>query len=356
MLKKYKQENKKRDKMLIADDVQLNRVLLGQMFQWEHEIIEAEDGQDAISKLMANLDEIAIVLLDIKMPVLDGFAVMEFMKENGYMAQIPVILITSDEDGDAMERGYSLNASDVVLKPFQANVVIQRVNNVLELYRYKAHLEELVKEQTEELSRQYEKLKEHHSHLIGVLQDVVEYRNVESLQHIDYVQGYTKILADYYARIFPKSRMTPEKIDYIVRAAKWHDIGKIAMPDSVLSRTGHLSKWELELIKEHTTKGGNIMSVVTELEDEEFQRICYNVCMFHHEKYDRSGYPGTLRKERIPIEAQIVGLADMYEVLRHSYGCEDPYTMLMDGACGDLFPRMKDCLTAARKELAAYQI
>ena len=133
-------------------------------------------------------------------------------------------------------------------------------------------------------------------------------------------------------------------------------IGKIAMPDSVLSRTGHLSKWELELIQDHTVKGGNIISVMTELENEEYQKICYNVCMYHHEKYDRSGYPGTIRKERIPIEAQIVGLADMYDALAHAYGCKDPYTLLMNGSCGELFPKMKECLISARAEMAAFQL
>lgn len=356
MLKNSKEKNTKRSKILIADDVRLNRVLLGQMFQQEYEIIEAEDGKTTIEKIVEEAENIAAVLLDIKMPGIDGYAVMEFMKENGYMQQLPVIIITSDEDGDAMERGYELNATDVIFKPFQANVVIQRVHNVLELYRHKNHLEELVKEKTEELSRQYEKLKEHHTHLVEVLQDVAEYRNVESKQHLNYVQGYTQILANHYAQIYPRSRMTKEKINNIVRAAKWHDIGKIAMPDSVFSRIGHLSKWELELLKEHTVKGGDIIRVLTELEDEDYQRVCYNVCMYHHEKYDRTGYPGTIRKERIPIEAQIVGLADMYEVLLHSYGCDDPYPLLMDGSCGELFPKMKECLKDARKELAAFQI
>lgn len=356
MLKKYKNEHRKRDKILIADDVLLNRVLLSQMFQEEYGIIEAENGEETIMKLEEYLNEVEIVLLDIKMPVLDGFGVMEYMKEKGYMFQIPVILITGDEDGDAMERGYLLNASDVIFKPFQAHIVIQRVHNVLELYHHKNHMEELVKEQTKELTAQYEKLKEHHVHLVDVLQDVVEYRNVESMQHLEYVQGYTRILASHYAQIFPRSKMTQEKIDFIVRASRWHDIGKIAMPDSVLSRNGHLSKWELELIQDHTVKGGNIISVMTELEDEEYQRICYNVCMYHHEKYDRTGYPGTVRRDRIPIEAQIVGLADMYEVLAHSYGCDDPYLLLINGSCGELFPRMKDCLISARKELAAFQL
>lgn len=341
---------------MIADDVLLNRALLGQIFQEEYEIIEAENGQEAIEQIELYCEEIALLLLDIKMPVLDGFAVMEYMKQKDYLSRIPVVLITGDEDGDAMEKGYSLNATDVIIKPFRASVVKQRVGNVMDLYRHKNHLEELVQEQTRELSEQYERLKEHHSHLLDVLHDVVEYRNMESTQHLDYVQGYTRILANHYAVLYPRSRLTPKKIDYIVNAAKWHDIGKIALPDSVLSRKGHLSKWELKIVQEHTVKGGDLIRVMTELEDPEFQRICYNVCMYHHEKFDRSGYPGELRKDRVPLEAQLVGLADMYEVLEHSYGYEEPYQVLMEGSCGALFPKMKECLVDAKSELEAFRI
>ena len=234
MLKNYRRFENQRNKILIADDVLLNRKLLVQMFQQDFEMIEACNGAEAIDIISLYSQELAIVLLDIKMPEKDGFAVMEFMKQQGYMSQIPVVLITNDDEGDAMERGYFLSAADIIIKPFRSNIVIQRVHNVLELYRHKNHLEELVEEQTKALTAQYERLKEHHVHLVGVLQDVVEYRNVESLNHLDYVQGYTRIIANHFAKLYPRSKMTEKKIDYIVRAAKWHDIGKIALPDYVL--------------------------------------------------------------------------------------------------------------------------
>lgn len=351
-----------RDTILIVDDVYMNRALLSQMFWQDYSIIEAEDGQKAMEIIVNMQSEIAVVLLDIKMPVADGFEVMEFMKKCGYMKQIPVILITGDEEGNAMEIGYTLGATDVIFKPFNAKVVMQRVHNVMELYRHKNHLEELVKEQTEELTYQYGRLKEHHDHLVSVLHDIIDYRNVESGEHVEYVQGYTRILANHYAKLYPKSKMTSQKIEYIVRAARLHDIGKITMPDAILSKSGNLSKWEMEMLKEHTTKGYELAKVMSEFEDEEYSRICCNVCLYHHEKYDKSGYPGIVRKERIPIEAQLVGLADMYDALVHAdihrmkLSKEQAVLMLLNGECGELSPRMKECLLDAKDDLAYFVI
>lgn len=359
---KKKQEKVQRNILVIVDDVAMNRALLGQMFQKEFEILEAENGEEAIQIINEYYNNIALVLLDIKMPVMDGFEVMSRMKFYGYMKQIPVILITSDEEGNAMEKGYALGATDVVFKPFQAHVVIQRVHNIYELYQHKNHLEDLVEEQTAQLEEQYELLKEHHRHLVSVLRDIVEYRNVEYPEHLDYIQGYTRILAENYAMLYPRAKMTKEKIGYIVQAARFHDVGKITMPDAILSRPGRLSKWDLELLKEHTIKGRDIVQVMAELEDDMFSKICCNVCLYHHAKYDGSGYPVDIRKERIPIEAQIVGLADMYETMVHSvalrkkYSKEQVYNMLMNGKCGELSPRMKECLQASKKELEAYSL
>lgn len=348
--------------ILIIEDVELNRVLLKQMFEQEYQIVEKENGKLGIEYLKEHLEEIAIVLLDVKMPVMDGYQVMEYMKKNGWMTHIPVILITDDEEGNAMERGYGLGATDVIFKPFRRHIVIQRVNNVIELYRHKNHLEEMVKRQTEELSRQYEKLREHHEHLIEVMHDIIEYRHTEASKHIKYVQGYTSILLHHFACLYPKSKMTEEKINMIVQATQMHDVGKITLPDSLISRQGRLSDFEMDMLKEHTTKGERIMQVMTEFEREEYQEICRNVCLYHHEKYDGRGYPFGLKKDRIPIEAQIVALADMYDALVNSPARkeietkEEAYSMLLSGSCGVLSPKMKACLESAKEELEAYVV
>lgn len=346
-----------RDTILIIDDVEMDRAVLGQMFQENFKIAEEENGKAGIEYLEKHLNEIAMLLLDIKMPVMNGYEVMEYMKERNLMSQIPVILITGEEIDDAMERGYAMGASDVIFKPFSRRIVVQRVKNVVELYRHKSNLEEMVQSQTNQINEQYDNLKEHHEHLVEILHDIIAYRNTESMQHIKYVQGYTKILANQYAKLYPRSRMTKKKIDIIVQAAEMHDVGKIAMPDFVINRPGRLSKAELELLKEHTIKGSKIMKVMFSFQGADYSRICHNVCLYHHEKYDGTGYPYGIEQDKIPIEAQLVALADMYDVLvnksvnRQPVSKERAYYMLMNGECGELSPRMKECLQEAKSEL-----
>lgn len=348
--------------ILIIDDVGVNRFLLRSIFENRYEVLEAAGGVEGIEQIRKNIHKLALIMLDIKMPDLDGFGVMTFMNEQDYIKDCPVILITGDEDEDAMERGYRLGATDVIKKPFVVRTVRQRVKNTLDLYRYKYHLEDMVEEKTRELTVQYGRLQEHHNRLVGVLNDIIDHRSVESVEHIAYVQGYTRILANHYARLYKHSRMTKEKIEYIVKAAAVHDIGKITMPDSILSRQGKLSQWELERLQEHTLKGSQIVDVMSEFENEEFRKICVNVCLYHHEKYDGTGYPGNIRKDRIPIEAQLVGLADLYDALVHSDVREwllkkqDAYILLMEGKCGELSPRMKQCLSAAKDELKVFRL
>lgn len=199
--------------------------------------------------------------------------------------------------------------------------------------------------------------KAHHEHLIEILKDIMFYRNTESVEHVQYVQEYTRIIARQYAKLYPRSKMTAHKIDLIVQAAQMHDVGKITMPDAILTRPGQLSRSEMELLKEHTINGSRIMKVMSEFQGKDYSRICYNVCLYHHEKYDGTGYPYGLKKDKIPIEAQIVALADMYDALVNEkmnnevYSKEKAFYMLMNGICGELSPRMKECLQEAKESL-----
>lgn len=199
--------------------------------------------------------------------------------------------------------------------------------------------------------------KRHYDQLIQCLKDMIVYRNIDSIQHIEYVQKYTRILATEYAKLYPRSRMTEPKINIIVEAAGLHDIGKLALPDTVIGKKEKRSKSENILMQQHTVRGSEMIGRLFEFRGEQFCRICRNVCLYHHEKYDGTGYPDKLRKDRIPIEAQLVGLADMYDTLLHNdqnnvfFTKEKAYYMLMKGECGMLSPRMKECFESAKTKM-----
>lgn len=348
-----------RDTVLIIDDTKADRSILGQMFEKEYRIAESGNGLEGIQYMEQHQDEIAIVLLDIGIPSMDGYRVMEYMRENRYMQKTPVLLIMSDDE-EAMKRGYALGATDVVMKPFKADIIIQRVHNIIEFYHHKNHLEELVRLQTAEMKQQNEKLQRHNDSTIEILRDIITFRNTESDLHIRYVEGYTRILAKKYAALYPRSKMTNQKIEYIVQAAGMHDLGKIAMPDLLISRQGRLLPEEIDYLKEHTIKGSDIIKVMLEFEKGPLYRISYNVCRYHHERYDGTGYPEGLSGDKIPVEAQLVALADMYDALvnvtvnKEIYSGDKAVRMLLDGICGELSPRMKECLVAAKQELEGF--
>lgn len=192
--------------------------------------------------------------------------------------------------------------------------------------------------------------------------NVLRFADIESEQHIMYVQGYTRILAEHYAKLFPKAHMTADKINRIVRAAGLHDVGKLAVPELVLLKTGRLSEEEFDMLKTHTIRGCELIHVLGQTDDVEYNRICHNVVLYHHEKYDGTGYPYGLRKDKIPTEAQIVGLADMYDVLIHGKGerqkftKEEAYQMLIKDEFGEISPRLKETFQNAKDDMEAFVV
>ncbi len=191
---------------------------------------------------------------------------------------------------------------------------------------------------------------------------ILRFSDIESKEHLMYVEEYTRILATCYAKQYPKARMTQKKIEYIVKASRYHDIGKIAIPDWILLKDGRLSVGEMEILRTHTIKGCEMFHVMGMTEDEDYNRICHNVILYHHEKYDGTGYPYGLRKDKIPKEAQLVGLADMYAVLVHGIGerkkftKEEAFSMLLQDEFGEISPRLKECLTIAKEEMENYVV
>lgn len=352
-----------RNKVLVVDDMELNREILVDILASKYEVLEAANGKEALSLLEKNRDEIAIVLLDIVMPVMDGYEVLEIMKERKALDKIPVLVITSEYGEEVEQRCFEYGVSDFVKKPFNKNIVLKRVCNVADLYIYKDELEETVAAQTKELRSQNRKLREQALYLeetnrkmIDILGTVVESRNLESGLHIKRVKGYTKILARQVMLDYPEYGLTPYLVERITFASALHDIGKIAIPDNILLKPMRLSPGEHDFMKTHTLRGCELLDQMKDVWDKEYGQLCYDICRYHHERYDGSGYPDHLKGDQIPIAAQIVAVADVYDALvservyKKAYSKETAFEMITKGECGVFSPKIMDCFCKVIRE------
>ncbi len=332
----------KQDTILIVDDNGTLRALLKAMFKGRYKVIEATNGKEALQILTQEYQSIAIILLDVMMPVMDGLATLKILKDKRILNRIPVALITAEESTDVEKEGYELGAADVIRKPFNNHIVIQRVKNLIEQYKYKNRLEDMVKQQTKRLEKM-------HDRMLEVMCGVVESKEEESPEHITNVKRYTRMIAEKVSEKFPEYELDEKRIDLITKGSVLHDIGKVAIDDSVLKKTTRLSDDEMQLLYSHTTKGSEMVQEMADIQDEEYLKVCYDICRYHHEKYDGKGYPDGLKGEEIPIAAQIVGLADIYDKLtsdnirRRAYGNKEAIQMILDGECGEFSPKLMEC-------------
>lgn len=342
--------------LLIVDDQDVNRIILKSIFEDEYNILEAGNGEEAISIISEYGKKINAVLLDNIMPLKSGFEVLDWIKQEGFLPFIPVIMITGDKRMEVEDRGYLEGISEFLSKPFQPEVAYKRVHNVLDLHMHKNHLEKLVKKQTKEIDAQNRKLKEINSQVIECLSTAVEFRSLESGNHIRRIKGLTKILAECVKEDYPEYGLNDENIEKIASASALHDVGKIAIEDRILLKPGRFTKEEFEIMKEHTTKGCGIVDTLSFIEDKEFFRYCYDICRHHHEKYDGKGYPDGLKGDDIPISAQIVSIADVYEALvsdrvyKAGYPKDKAYEMIMNGECGLFNPKLLECFTKVKAQ------
>ena len=352
-----------RDKILVVDDVEINRVLLTEILQDEFQILEAEDGGQALEILEKQNDQISVVLLDLIMPNMDGFAVLEGMKSRGWMGKIPVLVISGESSAKIEGRCFEYGVSDFIRKPFDNSLVRKRVMNTVNLYLYKNHLEDTVakqtetlKKQNERLKRQAERLKASNERIIDILGTVVECRNLESGEHIMRVKEFTRILALKMMENYPEYGLTPEKVEIITSASSLHDVGKIAIPDGILLKPGRLTAEEFEIMKTHTTKGSELLTNIKGIWDEVYAQVCYEICRHHHEKYDGRGYPDGLKGDEIPVAAQIVSIADVYDALvssrvyKGAFTVDVAFQMINDGECGVFSPKLLDSFARVREE------
>lgn len=352
-----------REKILIVDDIELNREILAVALGDVYPVMEAGDGEQAIEILKEHSDDVAAILLDLIMPKADGYEVLKYMHEAELMTHIPVLVISAESKTDAERTCLEMGVSDFIRKPFDSVTVRSRVKNVVELFMYKNQLEDKVRIQTENLKRQNklleqqaEKIKASNEKIIDVLGTVVEYRNLESGEHIKRVKGFTRILANKAAQKYPEYNLTPARIDIIVAASALHDVGKITIKDSVLLKPGRLDKDEFEYMKSHTVRGCDILDQIDGAWDKEYAQVSYAICRHHHERYDGKGYPDGLVGEDIPIEAQLVSVADVYDALvsdrvyKEAIDKNKAYHMILMGECGVFSPKLMECFRETKEE------
>lgn len=356
----------KRDTMLILEDDMIERAILAELFQGEYKILEAGNGRDGIALLNSHFSSIAVVLLDYMMPVMDGFQVLRQLKEQNVMNNIPFVMITGEESAEFEKQGYEYGIVSYIKKPYNADVVKQVVRNAGGWFRYKMKLEMVVKrlndnvqKQNDVLKRQTKNLNQLNETLIDSLSNLVEFRNLESKQHIRRVRELTICLGRNIMNLYPEYELTQEKLTQIGWASSLHDIGKIAIPDSIILKPGKLTEDEFELVKSHTTKGEEIIEETIRLNDKEIFDYACDIARHHHEKYDGKGYPDGLKGEEISIAAQIVSLVDIYDALtskrvyKDAYDPDNVYQMVINGRSGSFSPKLLRAFTEAKAEFEA---
>ena len=341
----------RRQSVLIVDDSELNRKMLGQMLGSRFDIAEAASGEACLQLLEQNATGISIVLLDIHMPGIDGFTVLEEMNQQNLLEQSPVIMISSEDTVDAVRRAFDLGASDYISRPFDAKVVYQRIINTIQLYAKQRRLSAMAADLAFEKERASRMM-------IGILSQVVEKRNGESRDHVQRVAQLTSMLLAGLAQKTDRYPLTREMRRTIATAAALHDIGKMEICEDLLHKEGPLTEAERRTLQSHTLLGAQMLEEQPECRDDAFARTAYNICRWHHERYDGGGYPDGLQGEQIPIEAQVVGLADVYERLvsrpvdGHARTHSEVVQMICTGVCGAFNPLLLDCLQDMEAEIA----
>ena len=355
-LKQNTDEMEKRNlpQLLVVDDSEMNREILKEILGKEYRILEACDGNEALEMLEQYGTEISLVLLDIIMPQMDGFEVLAYMNRDKWIEDIPVIMISSEGSESYIRRAYELGASDYISRPFDTKVVYQRVINMIKLYAKQRRLIHLVTDQI------YEKEKNNRM-MTGILSQIVEFRNGESGLHVLHINILTQLLLEKLMRKSENYNLSWSQQYMIATASALHDIGKIGIDEKILNKPGKLTKEEFEIMKQHTLIGAQMLDSLEMYHDEEMMKYAYEICRWHHERYDGKGYPDGLKGEEIPISAQVVSLADVYDALvsdrvyKKAYSHEKAMEMILNGECGMFNPLLLECLVEiqdkVRKEL-----
>lgn len=342
----------KNARILIVDDSEMNRDMLSDMLSDDYDIVEAADGEEALSILKERVYDIDLVLLDIIMPAVDGFGVLDVMKRYHWIDNTPVIMISSETSQSYIRKAFELGVTDYIIRPFDSFIIHKRVSNTLMLYRKQKKLLSALEEQV------YENEK-NNSMMINVLAHIVEFRNGESGMHVHHIKQLTSILLQNLIEKTDKYRLTENDILLISTASSLHDIGKISIDDKILNKPGRLTAEEFEVIKTHSIIGAEMLQDLHNTHNYPLFDKAYEICRWHHERYDGKGYPDGLKGEEIPISAQVTSLADVYDALtsnrcyKKAYSHEKAMEMILDGQCGAFNPVLLQCLKDCEKQILA---
>ena len=351
---KKKEENSASEKLkqqiLIVDDSEINREILKEILKEDYRILEAANGEECLEQLERYGTGISLVLLDIVMPEMDGFEVLAAMNQNHWIEDIPVIMISSEDSDSYIRRAYEMGVSDYISRPFDAKIVYQRVLNMIKLYAKQRRLIHLVTRQIYEKER-------NNRMLIGILSQIVEFRNGESGLHVIHINLITQLLLEQLVKKTGKYQLSWEDRLLIATASALHDIGKIGIDEKILNKPGKLTKEEFEIMKTHTLIGAQMLDNLDMYRNEKLLKLAYEICHWHHERYDGKGYPDGLVGEEIPISAQVVSLADVYDALvservyKKAFSHEKALEMIQNGECGTFNPLLLQCMTEAQDKL-----
>ena len=351
------------DRILVIDNDKKSHKKLEKAFDSDYHITFVSTGMQALRILETDREQFAAVILDYDLPGDESVALLQYMQTKEWLKTLPVIAVAGEDAVEDIEQVLSLGAADFVRKPVEPVLLKHRAKNVSELYRYKQVMEKKVQEQTAMLRKQYkvllmqaQKLQSNNIKIVDILGTVVEYRNLESSAHIQRVKNFTRVLAKELAGTYPEYELNDKKVEKIVSASALHDLGKITIPDSILLKPGKLTDDEFAYMKSHAARGAEILSQIKDVWDDEYGQVVYDICRYHHERYDGRGYPDHLKGEEIPISAQIVSVADVYDALvsesvyRKAVAPEKAFHMIVSGECGLFSPKILVCLRAVRPQ------
>ena len=339
-----------KSQILLVDDSNMNRMILKEILGGDYSILEAENGQECLEKMQAEAGNIALVLLDINMPVMDGFEVLKAMNANHTIEDTPVIMISSEDSDAAIRRSYELGASDYVNRPFDARIVYRRVTNTIKLYAKQRRLVQMVSDQIRARENNTDTL-------VGVLSHIVEFRNGESGAHVRHIRIITEMLLHRLLEISSNYSITAEQQDLIPLASALHDIGKIGIDEKILNKPGKLTPEEFKVIQTHSMLGAKMLHDLDQFAEQPLLQTAYEIARWHHERWDGRGYPDGLKGDEIPISAQLVSLADVYDALtsercyKKAFSHEKAVQMILNGECGAFNPLLLQCLTDIQDDL-----